>query len=474
MKHSVKLAALSIAFCANVFADPVYLPPASNLTYGASSNNQSIMSSVTNPAAAAAQLGKEDSQYRFGILSSIGGGYEFGNVNDLYNQIDGSKNTITAPMTPADLQAKYIAAGCTASCTPAQSTAFVNDVVATINTSAAVTTLNNTILPALRKDGNATVFFGGHVPLMPFVITKQNWGGSFVLDANASVIANMSFIDDPLLISTAVATTLANNYAAYQSSGSTAAFNNYPAITNDSTLLVKAAVVAELGLGYSRQLMKKETGDLAAGARLKYYQVKLARDAQKLTNSTGAQNTFKATQTYSSSSGVGVDLGTLWTARRYRVGAWVNNINGPSFKYNSIDTTVLAYAGTNVPNQLSADQDYKMKPQVEMEGAFYSESQNWVLNVALDANAVPDPVGRDFQWATLSAAYATDSWWIPGIRLGYRSNLAGSKLSYATAGLTMFKAFSLDVAYGMDSIKDNQGNSIPRSAMLNLGMQMTF
>ena len=115
-----------------------------------------------------------------------------------------------------------------------------------------------------------------------------------------------------------------------------------------------------------------------------------------------------------------------------------------------------------------------MKPQLEIEGAFYSESQNWVLNAASDANAVSDPVGRDFQWATLSAAYATDSWWVPGIRVGYRTNLAGSKLSYATGGLTLFKALSLDVAYGLDSVKDDKGNSIPRSAMATLGLQMTF
>jgi hypothetical protein len=115
-----------------------------------------------------------------------------------------------------------------------------------------------------------------------------------------------------------------------------------------------------------------------------------------------------------------------------------------------------------------------MKPQLEMEGAFYSESQNWILNASLDGNAVQDPVGRDFQWATLSAAYATNSWWIPGVRVGYRTNLAGSKLSYVTGGLTMFEALSLDIAYGLKSTTDNSGNSIPRSAMINLGLQMTF
>lgn len=236
-------------------------------------------------------------------------------------------------------------------------------------------------------------------------------------------------------------------------------------------------MVGELGLGYSRPVLNSDTGDLTAGVRAKYYQVKLARDAQQLITSSGAQSTLKASQAYTSSSSVGLDVGTLWAAKRYRLGAWINNINGPSFKYNTIISAELTAAGyTNgaIINQLTVDQTYKMKPQLEMEGAFYSESQNWVLNASLDGNAVQDPVGRDFQWATLSAAYATNSWWIPGARLGYRTNLAGSKLSYVTGGLTMFKALSLDIAYGLKSTTDNSGNSIPRSAMINLGLQMTF
>jgi hypothetical protein len=476
MKYKVKLAALSAMLCANAIADPVYLPPAQNLTYGNSSNNQSIMSSITNPAAAAAQLGNEDNQFRFGILSSLGVGYEFGNVNQLYNTIDSSKGTITSPMTPADLQTLYISNCPTGTCTGPQQTAFINNVVTTINTSTAVTTLNND-LRMLQRDGNVSVFGDVHVPLTPFVVTRKGWGGSFVLDANASAIANLSFIKDSLAISTADATTIANNYASYVSGGSVGTFNNYPTISNDSTLLVKAAVVEEIGLGYSRPVLSRETGNLTAGVRAKYYKVKLVRDAQKLDTSNGAQNTFNASKSYTSSSGIGLDVGTLWTAKRYRVGAWVNNLNTPSFKYNSItaaDLTAAGYINSAIISQLTADETYKMKPQLELEGAFYSESQNWVLNAGLDGNAVPDPVGRDFQWATLSAAYATNSWWIPGIRLGYRTNLAGSKLSYATGGLTLLKALSLDVAYGLDKITDNKGKSIPRSAMINLGIQMTF
>jgi hypothetical protein len=480
MKYKTPIAMLSVVFCANALADPVYLPPGQNLTYGSSSNNQFIMSSITNPAAAAAQLGKEDSQYRFGILSSIGGGYEFGNVNDLYNKIDASKATLTSPITISTLATLYQSdCGPTPPpCSPANLATFANHIASTINTSAAITTLNTVVLPALQKDGKATVFVDGHVPFMPLVVSKKSWGGSLVLDANVSAVASMSFIADPLFISSATATSIAQTFDNAASTSNTSTYA-LPTIANDSTLRVKAAMVREVGLGYSRPMLSSETGDLTAGIRAKYYQVKLERKAQKLITSSGAKSTFKASQTsYTSSSGLGLDVGTLWTAKRYRVGAWVNNLNKPSFKYNDLTAAELTTAGytsgTPIYNQLASRESYEMKPQLELEGAFFSESQNWVVNAGVDANAVPDPVGRDFQWATLSAAYATNSWWIPGIRIGYRTGLAGSKLRYATAGLTIIKALSLDVAYGLDSIKDNNGKVIPRSAMINLGIQMTF
>lgn len=440
MKHTFKLTVLSAMLCTNAFADPVYLPPGSNLTYGSSSNNQSIMSSVANPAAAAAILSREDSQYRSSIIS-IGGGYEFGKIDDLYKTIDSTKSKLaaqtvdTATLTTTAAIANYL------------NTNLVTPV--------------NTVMSALQQDGNASAYFAGHVPLTPFVVSKKGWGGSFVLDANVSAIANISFVADH------VATINAGD-AAVATALST---GTYTPAANDSTLLVKAAVVEEVGLGYSRPVLNRENGDLTAGVRVKYYQVKLASNAQRLINSSGSKNTFNASQTYTSNSGMGLDVGALWTNKRYRAGAWVANLNKPSFKYNANDLT--GYTSAGVISQLNTAATYEMKPQLQLEGAAYSESQNWVVNGGLDANAVKDPVGRDFQWATLSAAYATNSWWIPGARIGYRSNRAGSKLSYLTGGLTLFKALSLDIAYGLDSVTVD-GKSAPRSFMANLGVQMTF
>jgi hypothetical protein len=96
-----------------------------------------------------------------------------------------------------------------------------------------------------------------------------------------------------------------------------------------------------------------------------------------------------------------------------------------------------------------------------------------VLNAAIDANAVMDPVGDDYQWATFSAAYATNSWILPGFRVGYRSNLAGTELDYLDAGFTLFKVLNLDVAWGLDSVEID-GDSAPRSLLVNLGLELSF
>jgi hypothetical protein len=108
-----------------------------------------------------------------------------------------------------------------------------------------------------------------------------------------------------------------------------------------------------------------------------------------------------------------------------------------------------------------------------LEGALYTESQNWVISLAADANAVSDPFGDEYQWFTASAAYATDSWLIPGFRVGYRQNMAGSELNYATAGATLFKALNLDLAYALEDITID-GNTVPRGLILNLGLELTF
>lgn len=454
MKYNLKLAVLSM-LCANAFATPIYHPSGPNLTYGAVSNNQSIISNVTNPAAGAAVFIKEDSQYRFGILSSVGGGVEFGQIDNLYKEIDAAQATLTSSQS-IDYQTVCATATSNAQCAAA--------VAAYLNTN--VLSPINSVLGKTQEDGYVSGIFSGHVPLMPLVISHKGLGGSFVLDANFSVIGNMTFLSDPVVLTDTDVQNAVDNY-----SGSGPLEFTLSDSSTDSTLLVKAAAIAELALGYSRPVFNTESGGLMAGFRAKYYKVGLTRSAKRLLVADGAEDTFDAHKDYVYRSGIGIDVGTLWISKNYRVGAWVDNVNKPSFKFNDVDVT--GYSDPVIIAELSKSETYQMDSQLHLEGALYTESQNWVINAGFDANAVKDPVGSEYQWATLSAGYATDSWWIPGFRVGYRANMAGTELSYMTGGVTLFKSVTLDVAYSLDSVEVD-GQKAPRSVIVNLGLELSF
>jgi hypothetical protein len=463
LKYKVMFIVLLMALCLRTMADPVYLPPGSNLTYGSSSNKQSILSSLNNPAAAAALPSDKNTEYRLGIISSIGAGYEYGNVNDLYRRIDSTTKALAPYQTmPQSLLVES---------TTTPGTVDINATLANLNINPLITRVN-TLLEDLQQGANASSYWSGHVPFSPLIVTKNELGGAIVFDINDSEITNLSFLADPISLK------LSDINITYSGGGWAGVTATYTP-TNDSTLLVKVANVWEAGLGYSLPVSISDEGDLTVGLRAKYYNVKLARSFQKQSSTRAniVQSVLDANKTFITSSAVGFDLGTLWMSKQYHAGAWVNNINKPSFSYSSPTTAALiadGYTNENLMSKLSSGDYYEMKPQLQLEGATYSDNQKWVVNAGLDANPVPDPVGRVFQWATISAAYATESWWIPGARFGYRTNLSGSKLSYATVGITAFRALTIDVAYGMTTITDNNGNTAPRSLMANLGLQMMF
>ena len=450
----------SLALYSTTWATPAYLPAGPNLTYGDVSNNQTIISSVTNPAAGASVFTKDKNQYRFGILSSIGAGIEYGKVDDLFNELD---------KTQKDLQSNSFDVTSLAGCAPesfVESTCKIS-IAAKLNQD--VIDPANRIIQLAEKDGNASIFLSGKVPLFPIVISKEGWGGSFVLDANYSAKVNLTLLGDSInkldtsnLTSVVTLPTTPTGSITYD-------------LKNDSALLLKAGAVGEVGLGYSRPIKLDTTnGNLYGGFRAKYYSVGLERLAQRLQSTTDSQDFFKdkdIRKDMENSSGFGVDLGAVWVAKHYRLGGWVDNLNKPSFSFNKVDVT--GFTDPNIISRLSQDETYTMDPQGHIEAALYSESKNWVVSLGADTNAVKDPVGQEYQWLTASAAYATDSWLIPGIRVGYRANNAATKLNYGSVGFTLFKCVTLDASASLDSVKID-GNSMPRSAMVNLGIELSF
>ena len=58
---------------------------------------------------------------------------------------------------------------------------------------------------------------------------------------------------------------------------------------------------------------------------------------------------------------------------------------------------------------------------------------------------------------------------LPGWRLGYRQNLAGSEIGYITGGVTLFRVLTLDAAMSTETV-----DSVPRAFMFNAGVGVRF
>jgi len=451
--------------CTSAVATPVYHPFGPNLTYGAVSNGQTIMSEITNPAAGAATMEKEGGGFRFGVLSNIGFGFELGPVDNMYDELDYVINDLSGSFANVD-----------------------NGSAAQVEQS--VINANN-VLQRVEDDGYGKIFASLNVPLMPISVSSSVLGGSLVIDANASFVGKVSAFSDPISIPPTFVTdaqTFIDGYTGPLETGTfgdlTITITGSPAtpsitydINNDSSLVARLASVVELALGYSTELMPFMGGKVFAGVRGKHYKVTLLQDAERVVASgDNTEDYFDDLDLDNgkTSTGFGIDAGLLWVSDHLRAGATITNINEPEFEYNSFSAPGYTDPATIAKLNEYASEKYVMERQITVEAAIHSQNQNWVIAGSLDLNEVKDPVGDEYQWLAVSAAYATDSWLLPGIRVGYRVNQAGSELKYLTGGLTLFKSLNIDIAYSPDKVETDNGDEVTRSFIFNMGLELTF
>ncbi|NOZ55067.1 MAG: conjugal transfer protein TraF [Gammaproteobacteria bacterium] len=430
---------------AAVYATPVYHPLGANLSYGDISNGQTIMSNITNPAAGAAVLKNNTNQYRFGILSSIGAGVEYGSIDNLFDEIDGQINQFFGINPEVIIN-------------PADAVNEIGDAIDSLNS-----TLTN-----LEKNGFGKVFASVHVPLMPIVVSTDWLGGSVVFDANFSFASRAEVLHTNIIFNR-------NNLEDNTDDISYTLNTNTFRVKNDDTLLVRGAATAEIALGYSRLALSTKEGNLYGGIRGKFYRVGLTQLNVRLGDVENSEDLFNdiGDEDFTDDTGFGLDIGLLWKSQHYRAGATLTNINEPEFEYNNLNNTEDYNTAGPIFQRLLSKLNYVMESQLKLEGALFSHNQHWVLGAGFDANAVKDPFGDEYQWATISAAYASPGWIIPAVRAGYRVNLSGSELSYLTFGSTLFKVFNIDLAYGLEEVVVD-GDTFPRSLIVNLGLEITI
>jgi len=465
-------------------AEPVYQPPGANLTYGNVTHGQRILSTTSNPAAAAADVLRGGGKAASGTVVSVVAGIEYGNVQELFDTID----ELTKGFEPTD---------------PGGGVSPVNpkepiDIGKIIDTNfpdfreivgevANEVTTQSVILAIIAVEGYGKAFVSADAP---FVIGTEVLGGAWTFGVNLSGTSKAFGLGHPIVFDfDQVLEDIKNDYdpsqtpdgrpRLYDVSGDVNIFIDQATgsyginFANDSSLLTKAAKTLELSLGYSWLAKKTEKGNLFFGIEGKYYNLALSRLSVRFGDITDSEELFDAIRNseFENDQGFGFDFGALWVGHNYQLGATLTNINEPKFEYPDVDLS--PYTNPNAIEILLRDKTYTKERQFKLEASYFTPNRRWTVNLGLDANDVEDPVGDDFQWFTFSAGYATDSWWLPGVRFGYRQNLAGTELKYLGVGVTAFKILNIDIASTLDQVTID-GTELPQGLIVSIGFDISF
>ncbi len=492
MKFSTQKFAVAVSACIFLLtsvasAGPVYQPPGANLTLGDVTHGKRLQSASSNPAAAAADRARAAGSPVRGTVISAAAGLEYGNVQNLFDLY----NELTQAYAPSD-PGTGGGPGQDPDDKPDEGI-NIGDILDELNPAVQETldalareiVTQTALLLLIREEGYGKAWIAADAP---FVFDKQvlggtwtfgvNWSGSskafgiteaidFDRDAARQAIddwINTLPIDRPdsLVISDDIVLT-----------PRPAADAVFLAITNDSSLVSKSTQTTEFSVGYSREALSRDSGNLYFGAQANIYLKQLSRLSVRFGDITNSEELFDAIRDadFTTDEGVGLDLGVLWVGDNYQLGAQVTNINEPEFVFPDVNLT--PYRSAAVIQALENDKTYRMDRQLKLEASLFSEDRRWSTHLGYDVDSATDTLGDEFQWLTLSGGFTTDSWWIPSARIGYRQNLAGTELGYVSIGATLFKYVNIDIASALDTVEID-GDTLPQGLMGSIGFEISW
>lgn len=430
-------------------------------TLGNVSTQQTILSATVNPAAGEYVMGKSIS---WGYLTSLGFDVEFGDVDDLVDSFD----TLVVELDRLDNEANTFGE------------------IVTLGEVEAVRDQSNDFLVELGRKGTMKVGVQTRVPLFPISIRSEKLNGVVTLDAHINAEVAALFVDRPLEI--VAPDILAGEF-------------NF-GLTTDTIVALSSAEMSTYSIGYSYDLANSHVMDglgnkflkvndrLLLGAKLSYYQANLSSlvvaidqeddndDLWDLISDGFDDNQVKTNE-------FGLDLGILWVSERFLIGATWKNINEPSFKSSRLGENCLNFASPDLRNscnlaisfaaegRLDLNPEYVMERQISIEGTVFTSNKHWVFAAGYDLNGVSGPVQDEYKWMTGSVSYFLMSYWIPSVRVGFRSNLEGTELNFVNMGFTILGGIHADLSTAIDSVKID-GDELPKSFSLNIGFERKF
>ena len=469
------------------WAGPVYQPAGANLTYGDVTHGQRIQSASGNPAAAAADIDRATKKRTRGTVLSFAAGLEYGNVQNLFDFYD----ELTRAYEPSD---PGMGGG------PGQSPedkppggidlgdiwdSLDPDFQETIEAVATEVARQGVILALIAEEGYGKAWVAAEAP---FVLGSEHFGGTWTYGVSWSgaskafgIAQSIEFDEDAARDALeAWFNQLPINRPVQFPLDDQVLISIHPvtnavrfAIENDSSMLSKATQTSELSVGYSRLAWSNDSGSLFLGAEARLYMMRLSRLSVRFGDITDSEELFDAIRDshFSNDERLGVDIGALWVGNNYQLGAQLTNVNEPNFTFPDVD--LEPYVNARIIGLLVNDQIYEMDRQLKLEASLFTSDRRWSAHLGLDADPATDPMGDDYQWMTVSAGLITDSWWIPGARIGYRENLAGTKMKYLSAGVTAFQLLNIDISSALDTVRID-GHKLPQGLMVSIGFQITW
>ena len=480
MRRFAIAAAVACAVTPDVaVANPVYQPPGANLTIGDVTHGLRVQSASSNPAAAAADRARNDTSSTGGTILSLAAGIEYGNVQEIFDLIDSvtggyrpsPPGTNPGPGQNPDPDFGIDIGQIIDELDP--------DLRAVIDAAAREITTQAGVLAVIATEGYARAWVSADLP----IVFNGSWlGGTWTTGVGWSGASRAFGLSEPIVFDVEQALDnleewidLAEPPEEFNLSGSIGirvspnSGNVRLLIENDSSILTKASQQTHLSLGYSRPLAR----NLFVGVEARYYQMRLSRFSSRFGDITDSEELFDAIDNadFKTTTDFGVDLGVLWVGENFQVGGQWTNINEPAFTYPEVDLT--RYRSPEIISALLDDQVYKMDSQVKLEASLFTTNRRWSAHVGFDADSATDPLGDEYQWATVSGAWTPGNFWLGNLRFGWRQNLAGTRLGYASVGVTAFRIVNFDLSSALETVRIS-GTELPQGLMASLGFSINW